>query len=109
MTIHETCAGYWQGCFVCADYLPDRVFFCRRANLARFGSGYVETEEAEGEGGGRPWKSGGECRTQRRAPGGQFLKDGAQAGESGREGEADFRKSGAGAWWNGRRFRTRRR
>ena len=48
MTIHETCAGYWQGCFVCADYLPDRVFFCRRANLARFGSGYVETEEGHG-------------------------------------------------------------
>ena len=102
MTIHETCGGYWRGCFACADYLPDRVFFCRRANLARFGSGEVEAEDAENEGGGRTWKNGQES-------GLQMVKDRASHMGNGREDEAELRKSGSGAWWNGRRFRTRRR
>lgn len=80
MTIHERCAGYWKGCFACAEYLPDRVFFCRRANLARFGSGEVEIE------------SGGEA----------WMRDETKERKRGR---TDL----AGAWWNGGRFRGRRR
>ena len=86
MTVHEQCAGYWRECFGCSEYLPDRVFFCRRANLARFGREEVEAEEAENGDGGKAWN-----------------------GDRGRE--AGERKSGVvgGAWWNGRRFRARRR
>ena len=101
MTIHEACAGYWRECFACPEYLPDRVFFCRRANLARFGSAEVETEDADD--GGGTWKSGRERR--------ELLKDGATRLENGRQDGTKTRKSesSGGAWWNGRRFRTRRR
>ena len=36
------CPRYWQGCFVCPDFMPDMIRFCRSWNRAVYGVDVVE-------------------------------------------------------------------
>lgn len=36
------CADWWQGCFACPDFMPEKVRFCRRWNRAAHGVDVVE-------------------------------------------------------------------
>lgn len=46
----DFCPRYYEGCFKCPDYLgTEELYFCRKANIARFGvervSGTVWTDD----------------------------------------------------------------
>jgi len=41
---YDVCPHYWRGCFSCPEFMRTEVFFCRRANLARYGAEVVPVE-----------------------------------------------------------------
>lgn len=44
MSKYDCCPRYWRGCFSCPDFMLTEVFFCRRANVARYGVEVVPME-----------------------------------------------------------------
>ena len=42
------CPDYFQGCFSCPDFMPDKVRFCRKWNRTFNGADVVELEAVDG-------------------------------------------------------------
>lgn len=45
MSIYENCPNYWRGCFSCPEFMRTEIFFCRKANMVRYGVEVVPLEE----------------------------------------------------------------